>query len=82
MSEGVITLVLSAVGLVSGMIGAYVSLQNKALLSEVRRELAELENRVIARINGSFVRSTECLLREEATQAKVAALIAERHGGK
>ena len=51
-------------GLISGLIATYVSLQNRALLAEVRRELAELENRVILRINGTFVRQSECLLRE------------------
>jgi hypothetical protein len=57
-------LVIPGVGLISGLIATYVSLQNRALLAEVRRELAELENRVIARINGTFVRQSECLLRE------------------
>ncbi|MBI3473062.1 MAG: hypothetical protein HY013_17030 [Candidatus Solibacter usitatus] len=46
-------ILIAAIGLVSGLIGAYVSLQNRALLAEVRRELAELENRIIARINGT-----------------------------
>lgn len=44
---------IAAVGLVSGLIGAYVSVQNRALTADVRRELAELENRIIARINGT-----------------------------
>jgi hypothetical protein len=57
-------LVIPGVGLISGLIATYVSLQNRALLAEVRRELAELENRVIGRINGTFVRQSECLLRE------------------
>lgn len=47
------------------MIGAYVGLQNRALLAEVRQELAELENRIITRINGTYVRKGECALREE-----------------
>jgi hypothetical protein len=49
--------VIPAIGLVSGLIATYVSLQNRALLAEVRRELAELENRIILRINASGVTS-------------------------
>ncbi|MGB7758583.1 MAG: hypothetical protein WBL61_02075 [Bryobacteraceae bacterium] len=60
----ILQLLIPGVGLISGLIATYVSLQNRALLAEVRRELAELENRVIARINGTFVRQSECLLRE------------------
>jgi hypothetical protein len=55
---------IPATGLISGLIGAYVGLQNRALLAEVRKELAELENRIITRINGTFVRASECHLRE------------------
>ena len=60
----ILQLLIPGVGLISGLIATYVSLQNRALLAEVRRELAELENRVISRINGTFVRQSECLLRE------------------
>jgi hypothetical protein len=45
--------VIPAIGLISGLIATYVSLQNRALLAEVRKELAELENRIILRINGT-----------------------------
>jgi hypothetical protein len=31
----------------------------------VRKELAELENRIITRINGTYVRSSECKLRDD-----------------
>ena len=48
------------------MIGTYVGLQNRALLAEVRKELAETENRICERINGKYVRSQECHLREAA----------------
>lgn len=53
MEDQILRIVIPATGLVSGLIGAYVGLQNRALLAEVRRELAELENRIIARINGT-----------------------------
>jgi hypothetical protein len=62
---------IAAVGLVSGLIGAYVSVQNRALMADVRRELAELENRIIARINGTYVRRSECSLREELMQERL-----------
>jgi len=62
---------------VSGLIGAYVGLQNRALLAEVRKELAELENRVFLRINGAYVRSGECHLREAAIREHVERLADE-----
>ena len=65
---------IAAIGLVSGLIGAYVSLQNRALLAEVRRELAELENRIITRINGTYVRRGECELREELVHERLTAI--------
>lgn len=52
MEERFIQFVIPAIGLVSGLIGAYVGLQNRALLAEVRREMAEVENRIFERING------------------------------
>jgi len=57
-------ILIPAAGMVSGLIGAYVGVQNRALLAEVRRELAELENRIITKINGTYVRAGECHLRE------------------
>ena len=54
------------------------ALQNRALLAEVRKELAELENRIIARINGTYVRAGECHLREEQlVHERLDTLIAE-----
>jgi hypothetical protein len=70
-------LLIPGVGLISGLIATYVSLQNRALLAEVRRELAELENRVIARINGTFVRQSECTLREDLVQERMNFLMEE-----
>jgi len=46
-------MLIPGVALISGLIGTYVGLQNRALLAEVRKEIAELENRIIARINGT-----------------------------
>jgi hypothetical protein len=75
MEERIIQYLIPATGLITGLIGAYVGLQNRALLAEVRRELAELENRVIAKINGTFVRQSECLLREALVGERLDALI-------
>ena len=61
--------------LVSGLISAYVGLQNRALLAEVRKELAELENRIITRINGTYVRASECRLREDLVHERFNALV-------
>jgi hypothetical protein len=68
-------LLIPGVGLISGLVATYVSLQNRALLAEVRRELAELENRVIAKMNGTYVRQSECLLREALVGERLDALI-------
>ncbi len=73
---------IAAIGLVSGLIGAYVGLQNRALLAEVRRELAELENRIITRINGTYVRAGECHLREANLQARLEMLAEEIRNNK
>jgi hypothetical protein len=78
MEERIIQYLIPATGLITGLIGAYVGLQNRALLAEVRRELAELENRVIAKINGTFVRQSECLLREALVGERLDALIEKK----
>ena len=79
MEDQILRIVIPASGLISGLIGAYVGLQNRALLAEVRRELAELENRIITRINGTYVRSGECHLREALMHEKMNALLAGMH---
>ncbi len=61
---------VSVVGLVSGLIGAYVGMQNRALLAEIRQEMAELETRLVTRINGTYVRTGECRLRGENLHAR------------
>ena len=75
MENNVLQILIPASGLVSGLIGAYVGLQNRALLAEVRRELAELENRIITRINGTYVRASECRLREDLVHERFNALV-------
>jgi hypothetical protein len=75
MNAQIISLIVPGIALVSGLIATYVSLQNRALLAEVRQELAELENRIILRINGQYVRGSECKLREEALASRVQMLV-------
>ena len=45
----IIQFLIPAIGLISGLIGAYVGLQNRALLAEVRKEIAEMEARIFER---------------------------------
>lgn len=70
-------ILIALTGLVSGLIGAYVGLQSRALLAEVRKEIAEMENRVISRINGTYVRSAECALREENVHQRLDVIVEE-----
>ena len=77
MNEHLFQILIPVTGLVSGLIATYVSLQNRALLAEVRKELAELENRIFTRINGTYVRSGECRLREENVHARLESLVEE-----
>ena len=65
-------LLIAITGLASGLVGTYVGLQNRALLAEVRKELAENENRIFERVNGKYVRSSECHLREAAVRVLMA----------
>lgn len=66
-----VEVLVPVIGLVSGLIGAYVGLQNRALLAEVRQELAELENRIILRINGTYARTSEVLLRDQVVNSRL-----------
>jgi hypothetical protein len=77
MEERIIQYLIPATGLITGLIGAYVGLQNRALLAEVRKELAELENRIFTRINGTYVRGGECELREELVHERLTAIADE-----
>ena len=76
MNDPILQVLVPMVGLVSGLIATYVSLQNRALLAEVRKEIAEWENRIIARIDGTYVRAGECKLREELVQERINSLMA------
>ncbi len=71
MDERILTAIVPAIGLVSGLIATYVSLQNRALLAEVRKELAELESRIILRLNGLYVRRAECELHTALLEERI-----------
>ena len=71
MDERILTAIVPAIGLASGLIATYVSLQNRALLAEVRRELAEMENRIILRLNGLYVRRAECELHNALLEERI-----------
>lgn len=77
MQDNLISLAMPAVGLVSALIAAHASLRNRALLAEVQKEMAQLENRIIARMDGTYVRSGECRLREENVTDRLGALSRE-----
>ena len=77
MEDQILRYLIPVIGLISGLIGAFVGLQNRALLAEVRKELAELENRIITRINGTYVRAGECQLREQLVHERLANMVDE-----
>ena len=74
MNEPILQVLVPTVALVSALIAGYVSLKNRALLAEVRKEIAEVENRIIAKINGTYVRAGECHLREELLAERISTL--------
>ena len=77
MENQLLQILIPGTGLVSGLIGTYVGLQNRVLLAEVRRELAELENRLIEKMNGKYARSSEIGLREKNVRDRLDALTDE-----
>ncbi|MDR3738101.1 MAG: hypothetical protein P4L40_03685 [Terracidiphilus sp.] len=74
MENDVIGFAIAGTELVSGLIGTYVSLQNRALLAEIGKEMADLEDRLIFRINGTYIRRRECELREANVQQRIDSL--------
>jgi hypothetical protein len=78
MEKQILQILIPAVGLVSGLIATYVSLQNRALLAEVRKELAELESRIILRLNGLYVRRAECELHNALLEERIERLARQK----
>ena len=72
--DAVAAWLIPGIGLASGLIATYVSLQNRALLAEVRKELAELESRIILRLNGLYVRRAECELHNALLEERIEAI--------
>ena len=78
MEKQILQILIPAVGLVSGLIATYVSLQNRALLAEVRKELAELESRIILRLNGLYLRRAEADLREALLEERIEGMVRQK----
>ncbi len=78
MDERILTAIVPGIGLVSGLIATYVSLQNRALLAEVRKELAELESRIILRLNGLYLRRAEADLREALLEERIEGMVRQK----
>jgi len=76
--ERILTAIVPAIGLVSGLIATYVSLQNRALLAEVRKELAELESRIIWRLNGLYIRRAECELHNALLEERIEGIVRQK----
>jgi hypothetical protein len=76
--ESLIAWLIPGVGLASGLIATYVSLQNRALLAEVRRELAELESRIILRLNGLYMRRAECELHNALLEERIEGIVRQK----
>ncbi|MCC6860071.1 MAG: hypothetical protein IT158_15995 [Bryobacterales bacterium] len=77
-AEAIAAWLIPGVGLASGLIATYVSLQNRALLAEVRKELAELEGRIILRLNGLYVRRTECELHNALLEERIERIVRQK----
>lgn len=78
--DAVAAWLIPGIGLASGLIATYVSLQNRALLAEVRKELAEMENRIILRLNGLYVRRAECELHNALLEERIEGFAREKRG--
>ena len=78
MDERILAAIVPAIGLVSGLIATYVSLQNRALLAEVRKELAELESRIILRLNGLYIRRAECELHNALLEERIEGIVRQK----
>ncbi len=77
-AEAIAAWLIPGVGLASGLIATYVSLQNRALLAEVRKELAELEGRIILRLNGLYVRRAECELHNALLEERIENIVRQK----
>jgi|GEM_PF-6622663 hypothetical protein len=65
--DAVAAWLIPGIGLVSGLIANYVSLQNRALLAGV-------ENRIIPGLNGVCIRRSECGLHNALIEERIEAI--------
>ena len=56
---------VAVAGLASSVIAVLVGLKVRTSAAELRTDIAELENRIVQRINGTYVRADICALRME-----------------
>lgn len=66
----------SLLSALASAISTYIATALRATKEELRREMAELENRIIARINGTYVRREEWQIDREAVREKFHSLSA------
>jgi len=63
--------ILTIAGLASSVIACIVSLHIKGSAATIRADVAEMENRIVERINGTYTRKDECSLRMERVLDRV-----------
>lgn len=66
----------SVLSALASAISTYIATAIRATKEELRREMAELENRIISRINGTYVRREEWQIDREAVREKFQAMSA------
>ena len=47
-------------------------------MAQMQKELAETENRIISRLNGLYVRRTECELRSALLEARLESIVQKK----
>lgn len=62
-------------GPASGFLAAAIGLYNRALMSDIRKEMAEMENHIFVRINGTYARTSECQMRHDSVAEKCDSLL-------
>jgi hypothetical protein len=75
MNGNLLQIAVPLVGMAAALIATYVSLHNRALVAEVRKEMAELEGRVLLKANGTYERLSESELRADSVQKQLASVV-------
>jgi hypothetical protein len=55
-----VALMLTGVTLIAGLLNAFMLFRQQAILATMKKEMAELELRIISRLNGLYVRTELC----------------------